>query len=159
MPWRRSAALLSVLAVAGCRQPSSPGDGRYLVTSTALQVGLSNGMGLCIAVDPRDSHGIWWWEPGASGCATRSTGTILHANEAVVSRSTEADVITASDVITESDVITVAFRLGLHSRTPSFLDVRLVVEDGHMRTLDRRARVPVHRRQDLDMRWELPAPR
>jgi hypothetical protein len=141
-------ALVVVLAVAGCRQPFSRPDGPYLVTSTPLLVGLSN-TGLCIAVHPRDPHGVWWWEPGASGCASRSTGPgVFHADQATVSRSTDVDVITA------------AFRLQLHSaKPPSFLDVRLVVEDGRMRTLDYRAAVAVHRRQHLIVPEALPAPR
>ncbi len=121
--------------------------GRYLVTSTPLMVGLRN-TGLCIAVEPRDPHGVWWWEPGASGCTSRSTGPdLFHADRGTVSRSTASDVITA------------AFRLQLHSaKPPSFLDVRLVVEGGGMRTLDSRARVAVHRRRDLDVPLEGPAP-
>jgi hypothetical protein len=47
--------------------------------------------------------------------------------------------------------------LQLHSaKPPSFLDVRLVVEDGRMRTLDHRSAVPVHRRRDLIVQAEAP---
>jgi len=75
--------------------------------------------------EPRDPHGVWWWEPGASGCKTRSTGpTVLHADKAAVSPSARPE------------AAAVSFRLGLHSRTPSFLDVRLAIEDGRMRSLD-----------------------
>jgi hypothetical protein len=136
------------LAVVGCRHPSRS-DGRYLVTTAPIDVGVRGGAGLCLAVDPTDSHGIWWWEPGASGCATRSTGPeVFHADRATVSRSTE------------SEALTLAFRLQLHSATPpSYLEVPLVVEGNHMRSLDHRARVAVHRRQDLDVPWEVPRPR
>ena len=34
------------------------------MTSSAIDVGV--GPGLCIAIDPRDPRGAWWWEPGAS---------------------------------------------------------------------------------------------
>jgi hypothetical protein len=27
-----------------------------------------------VAVDPTDPKGVWWWEPGRSGCSSRSTG-------------------------------------------------------------------------------------
>jgi hypothetical protein len=142
------AAVVALLATAGCRRPAPPA-GRYLVTATPLVVGLADGKGLCIAVDPGDPHGVWWWEPGASGCARRSTGPgVFHADQAVVSRSTEID------------VATVSFPLQLHSATPpAFLDVRLVIEDGTMRTLDYRSTVAVHRRRDLVVPEEPPKPR
>ena len=80
---------------------SAPADGRYLVTSSAIDVG--RGIRLCIAVDPRDPHGVWWWQPGASGCTSRSTGpTVFHADQAAVSPSARPE------------VTTVSFRLGLH---------------------------------------------
>lgn len=140
--------LAMTAAMAGCRRPAPPPEGRYIVTSTPLAVG-SGGLGLCIAVDPRDPHGVWWWQPGASGCATRSTGpNVFPAEGPIVSRSSE------------SEVLTVAFRLPLISRAPpSFLDVRLVVEDGRMRTLDSRAAVAVHRRRDLNVPADPPGPR
>jgi hypothetical protein len=142
-------AAMVALATAGCRRPPSPPDGPYLATATPLRVGLADDKGLCIAIDRRDPHGLWWWEPGASGCARRSTGPgVFHADQATVARSTESDAFTAG------------FRLQLHSATPpSFLEVRLVVEDGRMRTLDYRSDVAVHRRQDLIIREEFPPPR
>lgn len=116
-----------------------------MVTTEAID--LSSRVRLCIAVAPHDPQGVWWWEPGASGCGRRSTD-VFHADAAAVSRATE------------SAVVTVAFRVQVHSATPpSFLDVRLVVEDDLVRTLDHRARVTVHRRQDLDLPWELTARR
>jgi hypothetical protein len=144
----RVAGVAVLLVLAGCGQPSAQAEGRYLVTSTPLLLGLGN-TGLCIAVDPRDPHGVWWWEPGGSGCATRSTGPeIFHADQATVARSTESGAFTA------------AFRLQLHSATPpSFLDVRLVGKDGRMRTLDYRSAVAVHHRQDLIVPEQPPRPR
>jgi hypothetical protein len=145
----RRIALVAGLAAVGCRQASPAPAGRYVVTATPLVVGLAGDKGLCIAVDPGDPHGVWWWEPGASGCTRRSTGPgVFHADQAVVARSTEID------------VATVAFRLQLHSpRPPAFLDVRLIIEDGTMRTLDYRSTVMVHRRQDLVVPEELPGAR
>ena len=108
------------------------------MTTSAINVSLS--IRLCIAVDPGDPHGVWWWEPGADGCTSRSTGpTVFHGDEAAVSRTARPEVTAAS------------FRLGLHSRTPSFLDVRLAIEDGRMRSLDTGAAVALQRRNDLDV--------
>lgn len=120
-----------------------PADRRYLVTSSVTEV--SPRIRLCIAVDPRDPHGVWWWEPGASGCTSRSTGpTIFHAEDATVSPSARPG------------VTAVSFRLQLHASTPSFLDVRLAIEDGRMRLLDTGSGVALQRRNDLDLPWELP---
>ena len=125
-------------------RPSAPAHGRYLVTSSAIDVSLH--IRLCVAVDPRDPQGVWWWQPGASGCRSRSTGpTVFHADRAAASPS-------ATPAVTA-----VSFRLGLHSRTPTDLDVRLVVEDGRMRSLDTGAAVTVQRRNDLDVPEQDPA--
>jgi hypothetical protein len=111
-------------------------------------MGVGRGIRLCIAVDPRDPEGVWWWEPGASGCATRSTGpTVFHPDAAAVSPSARPE------------VTAVSFRLGLHARTPSFLDVRLAIQDGRMRSLDTGAVVALTRRNDLDLPEQPPAPR
>ena len=125
-------------------RPSVPAGGRYLVTSTPIDVGLVN-TGLCVAVDPRDPQGVWWWEPGASGCTTRSTGpTVFHADQAAVSRSGPPD------------ATAVAFRLGTHSLTRPLLDIRLAIEGSRMRSLDTGAAVTLQRRSDLDVPWEIP---
>jgi hypothetical protein len=135
-------------SLAGCAPIAAPPPARYLATSDPLLVSLTT-PGLCIAVDPSDPHGVWWWQPGPSGCGTRSTGPeIFHAEQATVSRSTE------------SNVIAVAFRLQLISaHQPSFRDVRLVIEEGRMRTLDGKAAVAVHRRSDLIVPSAWPAPK
>jgi catechol 2,3-dioxygenase-like lactoylglutathione lyase family enzyme len=118
-------------------------DGRYLVTTSTIDI--SPRIRLCIAVDPGDAHGVWWWEPGASGCTSRSTGpTLFHAEDAAVSSSARPE------------VTAVRFRLQLHSRTPSFLDVRLAIEDGRIRSLDTGASVTLQRRSNLDLPWEMP---
>jgi hypothetical protein len=140
--------LLAVLALTlvACRpahQQSQPPVARYLVTDSPIDVGV--GTGLCLAVDLLDEHGIWWWQPGATGCATRSTGPVVfHAAEGRVSRPTPG-VPTAVD-----------FRLGTHSTTRPFIDVRLVVEDGSIRALDTGARVTLQRQNDLEVP-EVPA--
>jgi hypothetical protein len=133
-------ALAGMLSIAGCDRASTR---RYLATANAIDVG--RGMRLCIAVDSRDPHGVWWWQPGVSGCTSRSTGpTVFHADQAAISRSSSPE-----------ETI-VAFRLGLHARTPTFLDVRLVIRDGRMRLLDSGTEVALQRRPDLDVPSELP---
>jgi catechol 2,3-dioxygenase-like lactoylglutathione lyase family enzyme len=124
---------------------SAAADDRYLVTSSALDVGA--GTGLCIAVDPRDSQGVWWWQPGASGCTTRSTGpNVFHGDAAAVSQPARPE------------TIAVAFRLGLISRTPSSLDVRLTIADGRIWSLATGADVALSRRRDLDVPERPPEP-
>jgi len=55
---------------------------RYVVTASPINVGVVSGA-LCIAVDAHDQQGVWWWQPGKSGCSSRSTGPgVLHAEQA-----------------------------------------------------------------------------
>ena len=63
--------LLLLVFLFGCRT-STPSVPRYIVTVTPVDV-VGGGFGLCIAVDPADAQGIWWWQPGPSGCASRIT--------------------------------------------------------------------------------------
>ena len=135
-----SLAVIATLAIVGC-----DGAGRYLVTSNAIDVGL--GIRLCVAVDPRDAHGVWWWGPGASGCTSRSTGPgVFHLDQAAVSRSARPD------------MTAVTFRLGTHDLRRPFLDVRLAVEGGRMRSLDTGDAVVLLRRNDLDVPEKPPGP-
>ena len=87
-----------------------------------------------------DPHGVWWWEPGATGCPSRSTGpNVFHADQAHVSRETSAS------------PVSVGFRLGTHSTTRPFIDVQMVVESGTMRVVDSRAKASLRERTDLDV--------
>jgi catechol 2,3-dioxygenase-like lactoylglutathione lyase family enzyme len=124
--------------------PSAPAAGRYLVTTNAIDVGLR--IRLCIAVDPRDPQGVWWWQPGASGCTSRSTGpTVFHADGAAVFPSARPQ------------LAAVSFRLQTHSRTPpAFLDIRLAIEDGRLRSLATGTTVALRRRSDLDIPEQSP---
>jgi hypothetical protein len=97
------------------------------------------GSGLCVAVDPLDREGVWWWEPGASGCSSRSTGpNVFHAEQATVSLSAQ------------SGPVALSFRLQTHSAARPFVDVRLVLENGNMRVIETGAQVPIRQRSDLD---------
>ena len=99
---------------------------------------------MCVAVDPADPQGVWWWEPGQSGCSSRSTGP-------GVFRAGQATVVTR----TESAKTEVGFRLHLHglpgSTMPSFVDVRLAIQDGNMLAAATGAWVTTGRRNDLDV--------
>ena len=135
--------LFSALVACQSTYRSQPSAARYLVTESPIEVGV--GTGLCVAVDPIDERGIWWWQPGETGCASRSTGPgVFHAEEARVSQPTPGG------------PTAVGFRLATHSDTRPFIDVRLVVEDATMRALESGARVSLQRRTDLDVP-EVPA--
>lgn len=126
--------VLTVLALTACR----PGQDRYLVTATPIDVGV--GTGLCLAFDPLDQHGIWWWQPGATGCASRSTGPgVFHAAEGRVSTSVSGT------------PTSIGFRLGTHSTTRPLIDVELLVEDASIRVLNTGATATLERRDDLDV--------
>lgn len=110
---------------------------RYVVTASPINVGVVSGA-LCIAVDTHDQQGVWWWEPGRSGCSSRSTGPgVFHAEQAKVS------------LPTSSGSIKVSFRMPLHSIENPFTDVRLVLEAGGMRAMASGVRVPTESRRDL----------
>ena len=135
-----SGLLVLAFFLTACRSisPSHAHLPRYLATVTPIEVGLGT-LGLCIAVDPLDQHGVWWWEPGASGCATRSTGPgVFHADEATISTM-------------KPGPTAVGFRLQTHSSTRPFIDVRLLMEGNSMRAVQSGARVALQRRSDLDV--------
>lgn len=130
--------LLTVPTLLGCR--STPGGlpMRYLVTERVIDVGVAPG--LCVAVDVNDVAGVWWWQPGLAGCGSRSTGPeLMHPSDAAVTRSSQ------------SGVFEVSFRLGTHSPTRPFVDVRLVVENGTMRVAGAKDGVPLLPRSDLEI--------
>src|SRR5215831_19078559 len=109
---------LLTLGIVGCRSTLTQSIPQYVVTAAPIDVGVSS-VGLCIALDPNDSTGVWWWEPGRSGCTSRSTGP-------GVFRADDASVTTRG----LTDIIDVHFRLQLITgpgEGPRFADVRLVV--------------------------------
>jgi hypothetical protein len=135
---RTSSAALIAAALIACRPASQPqsSEAPYLVTETALDVG--TGIRLCLAVDSRRQDGVWWWEPGRSGCASRSTGPgLFHPDDARVSSGVAAT--------------SIGFRLGTHSLARPFIDVRLEAIDGTMRSLESGARVSLQRWKKLDV--------
>jgi hypothetical protein len=137
--------MLLVAALVGCR--TTPGAGlaapRFIVTAMPIDVGVVSTK-LCVGVDPDDAHGVWWWQPGASGCGTRSTGPgVFRAEQSVVTSRHG------------SMPIAVTFRIQLKrapgSGLPSFADVHLVVEDHAIRAAASGVRVATARRADLEL--------
>jgi hypothetical protein len=147
----RAPAVTMLLAVAlgACRPARRPPEAlRYIVTAAPLDVGVVS-KALCIGVDPDDTRGVWWWEPGASGCDTRSTGPdVFRAERAVVAARGG------------STPIAVSFRMQLKrapdSGLPSFADVHLVVDDQAIRAAASGASVAIARRADLALPLEPP---
>jgi hypothetical protein len=131
---------LVISQLVGCRSMSTTqsSPARYDATVTPIAVGLET-LELCIAVDPADPRGVWWWEPGSNGCATRSTGP-------AVFRGDEASVSQPSGKST-----TASFRLQTHSATRPFITVRLTLTDQTMTSLDTGSKVTLQRRGDLDI--------
>ena len=138
---RRPAFLaLLVAQLIGCRSApvAQPPRARYVATVTPITVGLGT-LGLCIAVDAADPHGVWWWEPGANGCATRSTGpSVFRGDEASVSQP-------------PGRPINASFRLQTHADSRPFITVRVTMSGDAMTSLDTGSQVSVQRRGDLDI--------
>jgi len=133
-------AMLLGLVSVECGVTSGPSSSvpRYVVTARPLDIGV--GAGVCIAIDPADRQGVWWWEPGGSGCASRSTGPgVFHAEDATVSQSAK------------SGPISIRFHLGTHSMARPIVDVRLAIERDELRVVESGARVPTQRRNDLNV--------
>ena len=96
--------------------------GDYLVTVSPMDVGV--GLHVCIAVALSPPTGIWWWQPGSIGCASRSTGpSVFRAVPAIIS---PPDPSGAREL---------NFRVDVHSPDRPFVEVRLVLEGGSMRPI------------------------
>jgi hypothetical protein len=137
--------VLLAVALAACRTVpgSTPEAPRYLVTASPIDTGVSS-QRLCVAVDAADAHGVWWWEPGHSGCSGRSTGP-------GVFRAERGNVVAAG----ASAPIEVEFRLQLHrapgASLPEFVEVRLTIEAGAFRAGASGDSVATARPADLDL--------
>src|ERR1043166_8409905 len=120
---------LGLAVLASCGAPSTA---RYLVTASPLTIGAVR-QRLCIALDPSDQQGVWWWEPSGPDCARRSTGPgVFHADQASVLQG-------------EHSGLHAGFRLALiqgpHSAAPPFVDVELILEGAPMRAVATGVRV------------------
>jgi hypothetical protein len=108
---------------------------RYIVTSTPLKLIDPAHPGLCIAIDPNDPKGVWWWDAGRSGCTDRSSST-MSADRASVARAT-------------AGTVDASFQVGLVSGRN--LQVRLEAFDGRIRDTISRLTVPAERRATLEL--------
>lgn len=138
---RAAAAATLAITIAACHHLNAPPQiARFVVSSVPLDVGVVP-RPLCIGVDPADREGVWWWEPGASGCTSRSTGpTVFHADRALV-------------VGGSSNSYSVSFRVPVAQSPDSvaadYVDVRLVLQDEQLRSVASGARVATGRHTSI----------
>ena len=133
----------SSFVLCGCQSSSSPKPlPRYIVTAVPLDIS-GNGVGLCIAIDPVDANGVWWWQPGPSGCTTSILGPVP------VMRAEGAQV----NAFDNAGSIEVGFKVQLRSLTATGLadyrEVKLTVKDDTMQLAGSTARIATERRHDL----------
>jgi hypothetical protein len=125
----------------------------YIVSAEPIAVHSGPG-GLCVAVDPADATGVWWWGPGRSGCSTRNTmhgprqenakglAALFHATDALVSHDT-------------GETTEARFRLSMHGE-PAFVDVDLIIRDERMLCVSTGARVTTKQMAELDIPFLAP---
>ena len=146
-----SAAL--VVLVFATETTSQPARSKYVVSAEPIRVH-TGPAGLCVAIDPVDRAGIWWWGPGRSGCTTRNTEThenatgiaaLFHPTDAVVS-------------MDPSGTVHAHFRLGLHARPgePEYLEIDLTAESDAIRCTSTQATVKVKWLNVLDIPLDPP---
>jgi hypothetical protein len=114
----------------------------FVVTTRPLDVAVI-ATAICIGVDTDDRFGIWWWEPGATGCGTRSTGPgLFHADHASV-------------VALPSGAIECRFSLQIQAPPgaggAAWADVALQLQNGRLRSAASGDEVPTERRNHLDI--------
>lgn len=131
------AALLAAGAWTGVEQkPTGP----YWVTSTPLDLGIGH-EGFCIAVQPNVADGVWWWSPGRTGCASRSTGPdVFHPERARVSTGANGN----TDIRFQIQQIVAPSSPG-----PKYVDVVLVLGGGYLSIPSSGKRVAVEQRDKL----------
>ena len=129
---RRVAIGLIGIALAGCSLSSD----RYSVSASPLNLIGKGHPGMCVAVDPSNPQGVWWWEPGRSGCSTRSTGPELIPGW-------------KASVRTTSGVTDVRFEVPLMVNDP--LQVKLTLDGAGMRDEASGQLVKIERRRNLDV--------
>jgi hypothetical protein len=137
------APLVVGLICGGCRRVVRNDDQakpRYVVTASPIDVRV--GSGLCVAVDPSEAKGVWWWQPGKD-CSSRSTSMVFDAEEAAV-------------VPSESrETVAIRFRVPVKRRPdssePPFIDVSLRLEGGQLRAEATGSQVAAVTRADLEI--------
>jgi len=130
------------LSSTSCQPTAARAAPRYIVTASPIDIGIGKSR-FCIAIDPNNPKGVWWWEPGQD-CSTRTTGPrVFEAEDARVIPSQPAG------------TIDVSFRLQLHgppaATSPAFADIRLILQERRLRALTTGAEVLTTDRRDLDV--------
>lgn len=134
-------ALLTI-ALVGCLRSGATQIGRFHVTADPIDIG-PNGARFCLAVDPGDPHGVWWWEPGRSGCSSRSTGPdVFRGDAGTVSRRDDGSI----DVYFRIQLIQSA-----NATSPPYGDVRFFIRDGRLQPAGSGRTVAMARRRDLEI--------
>jgi len=95
---------------------------------------------LCIALDPADSRGVWWWEGGAD-CSTRSTSDVFRGDRGTVS--------------SQGATTTASFQLGLigdpRRGDPMSQSVSVALTDGRLRSVATGSEQRTVRRAELSI--------
>lgn len=140
-------ALCFILVVAWGTPPALA-QAEYVVTLDPIRIDSGPG-GICIAIDPADRAGVWWWGSGRSGCATRNTmaqpnqesvtglAVLFHPVDAVVSHTPAGE--------TEA-----RFRLALHG-PPDHVDLVLIVRGDQLESSPTGMNVGIKRVRQLDI--------
>lgn len=131
------------LACVGCARTSPDPDHserHYVVTVSPIEVGV--GSAICVAVDPGDLGGVWWWQPG-NDCSKRTTGPgVFPGEQAVISRGPDP----ATDI---------RFRVQVHrpptASEPPYVDVRLTLKKGRLGSPGTNYWVETITRRDLEI--------
>jgi hypothetical protein len=129
-------AVIFTLASCTSQRTTGPAGPRYAISAEPVDVG---GVRICVAVEPRNTSGIWWWDAGRD-CATRSS-SLMKAEDAAVSQTGRSGQLNAR------------FKLQLISDDPTgrFVDVSIVLEGDHMAVPATGARCRLTRRDGLDV--------
>jgi hypothetical protein len=132
------AAALSAMACA--TRPAAP---EFIVTTEPLNVGVVSAK-LCIALDVDTKDGVWWWQPGASGCDSRSTGPTVFRGESATINTWHMNRGHSAEFQLQ--------RIMPPGSTESPVAVvRLVSREGTMTAVATTATVPTSVRRDLDI--------
>src|SRR4030095_9683767 len=135
----RFSVLFAIVVFLSC---GTAAQSRYSITTDPI---VPVGDGLCVAIDPSDPQGAWWWNFGRSGCFSR-TSSIMHPGDATVVASNDGSV-------------DVQFSVGLHAlpADPQFFRVHLVLKDEKATPLvgSKSSSVSVVRRNNLDLPMEI----
>jgi hypothetical protein len=133
--------LAAALSASACSRAGGPPE--FIVTAEPLEVtaGLTK---LCVAVDVQAKDGVWWWQPGASGCDSRSTGPTPFRGEA-------ARVYTWHLSRGHSAEFQLQRMVPPRSTDAPNVHVRVTLREGRMSAVATGATVPTVRRPDLEI--------